>query len=55
MQDRVREKLKNFKDYDDFLKNFENHRDKNEHRTRLMREDGFKELNDKYGSKYDFW
>ena len=20
-----------------------------------MREDGFKELNDKYGSKYDFW
>ena len=55
MQDRVREKLKNFKDYDDFLKNFENHRDKSEARTKLMREEGFKELNDKYGSKYDFW
>ena len=55
MQDRVREKLKNFKDYDDFLKAFENHREKSEARTKLMREEGFKELNDKYGSKYDFW
>lgn len=55
MQDRVREKLKNFNDYDDFLKNFENHREKNEHRTKIMREDGFKDINDKYGSKYDFW
>ena len=51
----MREKLKNFKDYDDFLKNFENHREKNEARTHLMREEGFKELNDKYGSNQNVY
>jgi hypothetical protein len=49
MQEKVREKLKNFKDYDDFLKNFENHREKHEARTHLMREEGWKELNDSIG------
>jgi hypothetical protein len=53
MQEKVREKLKNFKDYEDFIKNFENHRDKNEHRTHLMREEGWKHFNDKYDSTYD--
>jgi DnaJ-class molecular chaperone len=52
MNDKIREKLKNFKDYEDFLRNFENHREKNSHRTKLMREEGWKELNDKYDSKY---
>ena len=55
MQEKIREKLKNFKDYDDFLKNFENHREKNEHRTHLMREEGWKDLNDKYGHGYKFF
>lgn len=54
MQERVKEKLRNFKDYDDFLRNFENHREKHEHRTHLMREEGWKELNDKYGTVLDY-
>jgi hypothetical protein len=52
MNQKVREKLKNFKDYDDFLKNFENHREKHEHRSHLLREEGWKDLNDKYDSNY---
>ena len=55
MQEKIREKLKNFKDYDDFLKNFENHREKNEHRSHLLREEGWKELNDKYEHGYKFY
>lgn len=55
MQEKIKEKLKNFKDYNDFLKNFENHRDKHEHRTHLMREEGWKEMNDKYDSTYKFF
>lgn len=53
MQMKIREKLKNFKDYDDFLRNFENHREKSEARTHLLREEGFKELLDKYGSNHN--
>jgi hypothetical protein len=48
MQARVKEKLRNFKDYDEFLKAFENHREKHEARAHLLREEGFKELNDKF-------
>jgi len=44
---RVREKLKTFKDYDDFLRNFENHREKHETRSTLLREEGWKDLQDK--------
>ena len=55
MQEKIKEKLKNFKDYDDFLRNFENHREKNEERTYLMREEGWKDLNDKYDSTYKFF
>ena len=51
MQEQVREKLKNFKDYDDFLKNFENHREKHEARSHLMREEGWKDLNDSIGKE----
>lgn len=40
--------MKTFKDYDDFLRNFENHREKHEARAHLMREEGFKELNEKF-------
>lgn len=53
MQEKVREKLKNFKDYDDFLRNFEAHRDKHEARSSLLREEGWKELNDKLGPSVD--
>ena len=45
----MREKLRNFKDYEDFLSNFEAHREKHEHRAHLLREEGWKELNDKLG------
>lgn len=53
MQERVREKLRTFEDYEDFLKNFEAHREKNEHRAHFMREEGWKELNDKHGPNVD--
>jgi hypothetical protein len=55
MQDRVREKLSKFKDYEDFLKNFENHRETNEARSHLLREEGWKELNDKHGSDMNYF
>ena len=55
MQEKIKERLKNFTDYNDFLRNFENHREKNEERTYLMREEGWKELNDKYDSTYKFF
>ena len=55
MQEKVREKLRNYKDYDDFLKNFENHREKHEHRSHLLREEGFKDLNDKFDPGYKFF
>jgi curved DNA-binding protein len=55
MQEKIKERLKNFTDYNDFLRNFENHRDKNEERSYLMREEGWKDLNDKYDSTYKFF
>jgi len=50
---KVREKLKNYKDYDDFLRTFESHREKHEARSSLLREEGFKELQDKIGKVDD--
>jgi len=44
----LREKLKKFKDYEDFLKTFEDHREKHEARSHLMREEGWKSINDKF-------
>jgi hypothetical protein len=54
MQERVREKLRTYKDYDDFLKNFERHRFKHEHRAHVLREEGWKELSDKHGAPSEF-
>ena len=45
--------MKNYKDYSDFMKSYENHRDRHEARTKLNRTEGFEELNDKYGSDYE--
>jgi len=55
MQDRVRETLSKYSDYGDFLKNFEEHRDTHEARSHLMREEGWKNLNEKYGPDYKHW
>lgn len=54
-QERIREKLKNYKDYGDFLKRMEHHREKNAAREHLFRGEGFKEMNAKYGSEYDYY
>ena len=47
--------MKNYKDYSDFLKAFENHRDNHEARSKLYREEDFNNLNDKYGPEYDHY
>ena len=54
-QERVRDRLKNYKDYEDFLNRYEHHREKSGAREHLMRGEGFKELNQKYGTEYDFY
>ena len=45
--------MKKYKDYDDFLKQYESHKDRHDARSRLYREEGFEELNEKYGTKYN--
>jgi hypothetical protein len=54
-QERVRDRLKNYKDYEDFLGRYEHHREKSGAREHLMRGEGFKDLNQKYGTEYDFY
>jgi curved DNA-binding protein CbpA len=54
-QERVRDRLKNYKDYEDFLNRYEHHREKSGAREHLMRGEGFKEMNQKYGTEYDFY
>lgn len=54
-QERVREKLKNYTDYNDFLNRFEHHREKSSAREHLFRGEGFKEMNTKYGLDYDHY
>ena len=54
-QREVRERLRNYKDYSDFLKAYESHRDTHEARSTLYREEGFRNLNDKYGTEYDHY
>jgi len=54
-QERVRDRLKNYKDYEDFLNRYEHHREKSTAREHLMRGEGFKEMNQKYGTEYDFY
>lgn len=51
----VRDRLRKYKDYDDFLKTYENHRDNHEARGKLYREEGFDKLNDKYGVDYNHY
>lgn len=45
--------LRQYKDYNDFLKNFEKHQDLHEARGKVYREEGFENLNDKFGAYYD--
>ena len=54
-QDRIKEKLRNAKDYNDFIERMENHREKHRAREHLFRGEGFKELNHKYGLDYDYF
>lgn len=54
-QKEVRDRLANYKDYNDFLKAYERHRDNHEARSTLYREEGFRNLNDKYGVDYDYY
>lgn len=51
----MRSRLKNYKDYSDFLKAYETHRDNHEARSTLYREEGWKDLNEKYGTEYDHY
>jgi hypothetical protein len=48
----VRERLKNYKDYADFLRAYERHRDNHEARSTLYREEGFQDLNKRFGVDY---
>jgi hypothetical protein len=52
MNKNVAEKLKNYKDYEDFIKQYESHKDRTKVRTSARRE-GFEEFNYKYGPNYD--
>jgi len=45
-QERVKEKLRNFTDFDDFLKRSDHHREKNSAREHLLRTEGFKNLSE---------
>ena len=54
-QDRVNEKLKNTQDYQEFINRYDHHRDKSQAREHLYRGEGFKELNQKYGTDYDHY
>jgi len=54
-QDRIKEKMKNYTDYNDFLNRYEHHREKSSAREHLYRGEGFKEMNDKYGTEYDHY
>lgn len=47
--------MKKYKDYDDFLTRMNNHREKNSAREHLLRTEGFKDLNYKYGVDYDYY
>ena len=47
--------MKNYTDYSDFLRQFESHRDRHDARTHLFREEGFEQLNQKYGADYDMF
>jgi hypothetical protein len=52
-QQDIKDKLRNYKDYSDFLKAYENHRDNHEARSKLYREMGFESSMKKHGIDYD--
>jgi len=52
-QEQVKERLSKYKDYNDFLKAYENHRDDHDARSKLFREEGFSQFNDKYGHSFN--
>lgn len=52
-EQRIREKLHKYKDYREFLKEFENHKEMHDARSTLYREEGFRDVTDKYGSQYN--
>ena len=54
-QDRIKDRLRNYKDYSDFIERMENHREKHKVREHLLRTEGFKEMNQKYGLDYDYY
>ena len=43
-QQEVRDRMKNYKSYDDFLRQYESHKDRNSARGKLYREEGFQDL-----------
>lgn len=52
-EQRIREKLAKYKDWKEFLKEFEDHQTMHEARSILYREEGFRDLNDKFGADYN--
>lgn len=45
--------MRNYTDYNDFLKQYEQHKEKSDARTHLYREEGWDKLNKKYGPGYE--
>ena len=54
-QERLKDRMKKYSDYSDFLNRFDHHREKSSAREHLMRGEGFKEMNEKYGTEYDHY
>ena len=54
-QREIKERLAKYKDYKDFLKTYENHKEKHDARSTLFREEGFRDLHEKYGPEYDHY
>ena len=51
----MKDRLRKYKDYKDFLKQYESHKETHDARSTLYREEGFRELNEKYGPDYDHY
>ena len=49
----MKERLRKYKDYSEFLKEYENHKTMHDARSTLFREEGFRDLNDKYGPDFN--
>ena len=44
--------MRNYKDYKEFLKEYENHQSMHDARSTLFREEGFRDINEKLGPDY---